>query len=197
MQSKNSTARGLAAVAGMSVFLAVSQTALAQAAPGAVRTVTLFDKLCYEMVPNLSALQKHAAGLKWAPITGEQLQRLKPAATPSVLKAWTFNDLGVRFRIAVTQSAMDAQAKKAFPTFASAQVYSCSLFLPARSSRASIAAAMRTLMKRKPDDSTTRGNAVFDTWQGQDQKRRVIINHIGAKSGRPGGLISVSLMIKQ
>lgn len=195
-ESWYSTGVGLVAAAAAAVWLAPAQRALAQSDPGPVRTVTLFDKLCYEMVPNLAALQKHAARLKWAPITGAQLQRFKPAAAPRVLRAWSFNDLGVPFRIAVSQSAMDAQAKKQFPAFAAAQVYSCSLLLPARSSRASIAAAMQTLMKRKPDESLVQGGAVIDSWHGQDKTRRVTINHIGAKSGRPGGLISVTLMIK-
>ncbi|MDP4595114.1 MAG: hypothetical protein NWT00_11240 [Beijerinckiaceae bacterium] len=165
--------------------------------PGAARTALLFDKLCYEMVPNFAGLQERAKKMKWEPITGRRLQGFKPAAEPKVLQAWTFKDLGTGFQIAISQSDMDAQAKKDFPDFAAAQVYSCSIILPAKWPRADMSAAMMKLMGRKPDESADQGRMVFDTWNGKDATRRVIINHMGAKSGGPGGLISITFMLKK
>lgn len=165
--------------------------------PGPERSVLLFDKLCYEMVPNFAALKKHAAGLNWQPITGQRLQGFRPAAEPKVLQAWAFKDLNVPFQIAISQSDMDAQSKKDFPEFASAQVFSCSLVLPAKAPRAAVSAAMMKLMGRKPDETSEQGRLRFDTSGGVDKTRRVIINHMGSKSGGPGGLISITFMLKK
>lgn len=187
----------------------LTQTALAQtkpaakpaenpaSKPGAARSALLFDKLCYEMVPNFASLEKRAASLKWQPITGPKLQGFKPAAPAKVLKAWVLADFGVKYQIAISHSDMDDQSKKSFPGFANAQVYSCSLVLPAKEPRAKISAAMQKLMGRKPDEAFDQGRLVFNSWNGQDKTRRVIINHMGAKAGGPGGLISVTLMIKK
>ena len=175
-------------------------SAVAQQAPekpGGARSTLLFDKLCYEMVPDFAALEKRAAALKWTAITGQKLQGFRPAAEPKVLKAWSFGDLGVTHQIAISQSDMDAQSKKDFPAFAEAQVYSCSLVLPAKAPRAEVSAAMLKLMGRKPDESTPQGRLQFDVWGGEDKTRKVIIQHMGASNGGPGGLISVTLMLKK
>lgn len=181
--------------------LAMAAPALAQESkdpkPGPDRSVLLFDKLCYEMVPNFAALQQRAASLKWQAITGQRLQGFRPAAEPKLLQAWAFQDLKVPFQIAISQSDMDAQGKKDFPEFASAQVFSCSLVLPAKAPRAAISAAMMKLMSRKPDETSDQGRMIFDTWGGVDKSRRVIINHVGSKAGGPGGLISITFMLKK
>ena len=184
-----------AAVSVSAVDFAVAQKATA--APGAARTALLFDKLCYEMVPNFAGLEAHAKKFKWTAITGRRLQGFKPAAPPKVLKAWSFKDLGTNFMIAVSQSDMDAQAKKDFPAFANAQSYSCSLVLPAKWPRAAMSAAMQKLMGRKPDEQADQGRLIISTWGGVDKTRRVLINHMGAKNGGPGGLIGVTLMLKK
>lgn len=183
-----------AAIAATPVADVIAQQASKK--PGGARSTLLFDKLCYEMVPDFAALEKRAVALKWTAITGQRLQGFRPAATPKVLKAWSFNDLGVTHQIAISQSAMDAQGKKDFPVFADAQVYSCSLVLPAKAPRAEVAAAMLKLMGRKPDESTPQGRLQFDIWGGEDKTRKVIIQHMGATNGGPGGLISVTLMLK-
>lgn len=176
------------------VFL--SGQAQAQEKPGAARTVLLLDKLCYEMLPDLASLEKRAAKLKWTAITGSALKAFSPPVPPKVLKAWAFKDLGISFRIAVTQSALDEQSKKDFPEFAKAESYSCSLIIPAKSPRAEISAAMQKLMSRKPDESFDQGRMKIDTWGGKNEKHRVIINHMGAKNGAPGGLLGITLMVK-
>jgi hypothetical protein len=173
------------------------QKAAVPAKPGAARTVLLFDKLCYEMVPNFAGLEAHANKMKWSAITGQRLQGFKPAAPPKVLKAWSLTDLGAKFMIAISQSDMDAQGKKDFPAFADAQSYSCSLVLPAKWPRADMAAAMQKLMGRKPDEQSEQGRLIFSSWGGVDKTRRVIINHMGMKTGGPGGLLSVTLMLKK
>lgn len=176
------------------VFL--SGQAQAKDKPGAARTVLLLDKLCYEMLPDIASLEKRAAKLKWTPITGRALKAFSPATPPKVLKAWSFKDLGLSFRIAVTQSLLDEQSKKDFPDFANSNSYSCSLIMPAKSPRAEISASMQKLMSRKPDESYDQGNRKIDSWSGKNEKHLAIITHIGVKNGAPGGLLSVTLMVK-
>ena len=91
--------------------------------------------------------------MKWPAITGAKLQQFRPAAEPKVLKAWSFTDLAKDFSIAISQSDMDALGKADFPDFATAQVYFCSLIMPAQSPRAEVSAAMEALMTRKPDET--------------------------------------------
>ena len=123
--------------------------------------------------------------------------RLEDSDAPAkLLKAWKLEDFAVPYQVAVTQSDMDEQAKTDFPGFADAQSYSCSLILPAKAPRAELSAAMQKLMERKPDETFDQGRLTFDSWNGQNDKTFVIINHMGVKNGGPGGLLSVTLMLK-
>ena len=164
--------------------------------PGTARSVLLFDKLCCEMVPDLDRLQSIATSNKWQEVKGAALQSFAPPAPAKVLKAWKFQDFGVPYQLAVSQSDMDEQGKKDFPGFANAQSYSCSLILPAKAQRAELSAAMLKLMQRKPDETFDQGRLTFDSWNGQNETTFVIINHMGAKNGGPGGLLSVTMMLK-
>lgn len=186
----------LAALGGNAAFAQAKPAKSEPAASSAARNVLLFDKLCYEMLPNLAGLEAHASKLKWTAITGRRLQAFAPPVKPKVLKAWAFEDFKTRFQIAITQSDMDEQAKKDFPAFTNAQAYSCSLILPAKFPRAQMSAAMQKLMGRKPDENVEQGRLIIASWHGQDKTRKVIINHMGAKTGGPGGLLSVTLMVK-
>lgn len=182
-------------IATLFVAPAIAQQA-AQEKPGAARSVLLFDKLCYEMVPDFASLEKRAGALKWTPITGQKLQGFKPAAPAKVLKAWSFADLGVSHQIAISQADMDEQGKKDYPAFADAQVFSCTLVLPARKPRAEVSAAMQKLMGSKPDETSAQGRVTFDVWGGEDKQRKVLIQHMGATLGGPGGLIGITFILK-
>ncbi len=170
--------------------------ALASDKSGPERSVLLFDKLCYEIVPQFERLQSIATESKWQELTGTELQRFAPPAPAKFMKAWKFADFEVPYQIAVTRSDMDEQAKKSLPSFVDAVVSSCSLILPAKAPRAELAAAMEKLMQRKPDETFDQGRLKFDSWNGQNETTYVILNHMGAKNGGPGGLISVTMMVK-
>lgn len=188
--------RRTAVLLALMAFGFAASPAYAADKPGPERSVLLFDKLCYEMVPEFDRLQSIATENKWQEVTGAELQRYAPPVPAKLLKAWKFEDFAVPYQIAITHSDLDEQAKKDFPAFADAQSYSCSLILPAKAPRAELADAMQKLMQRKPDESFDQGRLKFDSWNGQNETTFVIINHMGVKSGGPGGLLSVTLMQK-
>ncbi len=187
--------RTIAIAAALLLGFGVSHS-LASEEPGPARSIFLFDKLCFEMVPEFDRLQSIATANKWQEVTGAALQRYAPPVATKQLKAWKFEDFAVPYQLAVSQSDLDEQAKRDFPDFAQAQSYSCSLILPAKAPRAELAAGMQKLMDRKPDETFDQGRMTFDSWNGKTEKNIVVINHMGVKAGGPGGLLSVTLMVK-
>ena len=95
---------------------------------GAARTVKLFDLLCMTHVPNLETIARIASE-NFDEITGQALERYRPADEPEELRAWRFSEFGDEYVLVTARSAPNAAAGEQ-PDFAQATSYDCTLVLP-------------------------------------------------------------------
>jgi len=168
------------------------QVAVARAAAG---SVGLFDRHCYAMLPELDVLRSQAARAEWIALDGRELRELTSVAQPNTLIGWKFSANGATYRIAATEGPVGLQDREDFPRFAAATAFTCTLTLPANATRAAVAAEMRKLMARGPEESYVQAGTRFDIWSGQTDKHLVILQHIGPQGGLRRGLLSVMLLV--
>lgn len=174
----------------------LSFPALAQDAT-AGRFVEIFDTRCLDPMPDIDLISTAAEAGKWTPVTGKGLDAYKPPVEPKRLAAWTFEDAGAAFSLAVTHSDLDEQGKADFPDFADGQSYACTLILPTdRAKPADVAASLTSLLDRPHDESYEEGPFQVSTWTGATEDRLVFVYHYAPKSGRPGGLLNLMIFEK-
>jgi hypothetical protein len=164
-------------------------------APGAERTVKLFDLLCMTLVPDLAAIGRIASA-EFEEITGAALDRYRPEVAPAELRAWRFGEFGAEYALVVTRSAPNKAFREAEPEFADSTSYDCTLVLPAVTPQGEIRAAMAALMAREPDDVFEAGKIAAARWDGRTEAMLVNVLHYGPASGAPGGgLKSVAFVL--
>lgn len=164
-------------------------------APGAERTVRMFDLFCMTHVPNLATITGFASA-NFEEITGAALDRYRPEVEPEELRAWRFAEFGADYALVITRSAPNRAFREAEPDFADATSYDCTLVLPAATPQGEIRAAMTALMAREPDDVFEAGNIAAARWDGRTEAMLVNVLHYGPASGAPGGgLKSVAFVL--
>lgn len=182
---------------GCVALLASGLAGPAMADRSAAHVVGLFDRLCYSTMPDIDAVETFAADGRWQAVTGNDLDAFRPAAEPDILKAWTFDDEGASFSLAVTRSPMDEQGKSDFPNFADATNAACSLVLTStEAAPAAIGAEMESLVERKPDVTYEDGPFDVNAWSGGNERLQVLLYHYAPKSGVSGGLLSITVFQK-
>ena len=97
--------------------------------PGAARSVLLFDKLCYEMVPELSRIESIAAENKWQAVEGAALQRFAPPVSQATPRVANFTHITQQGRPHPNRSRDDLPSMRVpvLPPFKNAQLQRCLL----------------------------------------------------------------------
>ena len=160
------------------------------------RVAKLFDEICYSNLPNLDPIARLAKTRGWKPITGNALKAHAPEVPPDLLKAWSFLDQGVKFRVSVSSGPVDQTFAKAFPAFAKSNAFACSLILPGLVPQSVMGTALTKLVGRPADESYDQTPFNVNFWSGITDELAALMYHYKPDSGRPGGLISFVVLKK-
>lgn len=196
---------GIGVVSALIVMLLAGQSVIAQAKPAAEgaadaanasQTAKLFDDICYSTLPELQPIANLAKKDKWQPITGLALKAYAPEVPPDLLKAWSFRVNGVKYRASISSGPVDTTLQSAFPAFAKARAFACSLILPGRVAQSAMDEALQKLVGRAADERYDSGLFKVHFWSGVTEQLAALMYHYRPKSGAPGGLISFVVLKK-
>lgn len=167
-----------------------------QAAGEDADPVYVFNRICYAQVPKIDGIRDMARRLAWRSIGDDELKRFTTIKNPDVLEGWDAQ-VGERvFRVAIVQSAMNAQMKKTFPGLGDGQATSCMLVLDELNDAATFSANMQSLAGKAPaSKDVPEGDLLTTTWAGGNAELKVFLFSKANKNGR-GGLLNVTVLTK-
>lgn len=156
----------------------------------AQRNAQLFDEICYANLPDLAPILELAKQNKWTAIKGPALKAYAPEVTPEKLKAWVFEDGGIKMRVSISVGPVDDHLKAELPTFKNAHAFACSLILPGLAAQKDMRAALQNLVGRPFDETYDQAPFKVEVWRGIAQDLAAMMYYFKPKSGAPGGLMS-------
>lgn len=156
----------------------------------------LFDEICYSSMPDFAPVATRAKSENWTAITGNALQAYRPSAETDYIRAWSFKHHGQTIRIALSSSPVDPPMAQILPAFGKGRAYACSLILPGAHAQDAMAAAMKQIVGRAPDETYPEPPWTVDFWSGITDDIAALLYHYRPKSGRRGGLYSFVVLKK-
>lgn len=165
-------------------------------APSAQSLAKLFDDVCYTPLPDFTAIRAMAKKNGWTAITGDELQKFAPEVPPDVLEAWRVTLSGQPVSIAISSSPIDQQLAKAFPDFATARAFACTVIPPPVTSSEDMNKALRALIGRDRDESFENAPFTVHLWSGVTDTMAALLYHYQPQSRPHGGLISFVVLKK-
>lgn len=184
------------AIAALAVSIPVNAQEL-PAAPGADRTVKMFDVFCLNLVPEIKAIAKAADAGHFTELKGKNLEKYQPQVPAEELRAWTYEDFGAEYVLATTRSKPDDQFKKEVPEFASATNFACSLIIPAKDPKEVVLKEMVELVGREPDEAWDQGPLRAHSWTGQTDELLIHVYYYAPTKDGATGVLSASAFVKE
>ncbi len=177
-------------------------TASAHASPPATtvssQMLETFKSSCYDLMPDLAAVEQYAANGGWTPVEGMALKTLAPESGSKSLKGWKLaaSEGQAAMTIAVAVADMEPEMAEAMPEFAGSDVNSCSVISGASADHEQIAEAMRGLVGRAHDSVEDAGSLTSNVWAAVTPDIAVIMSHYRPKTGTGVNVLAMVTMTK-
>lgn len=176
--------------------LAAPSTPEAAPNPASRQLVAFFKSVCFDTVPDISAVEVAALTNGWQELTGEALQRFAPSnGKPKQLRAWRVEEGGKAYHVsyAITPAGKDITDKLA--GFGGADAYSCSV-LPQEADHEAVTSLVTALVGRKHQGEFEQARQKARMWSGLTPQVAVFLYHFRPATGVKGGLLNVTAIPK-
>lgn len=164
--------------------------------PATNQFVAFFKSVCFDTVPDISAVEVAALTNGWKELTGAALQRFAPTnGKPKQLRAWRAEEGEKVFHVsyAITPAGKDITDKLA--GFGGADAYSCSV-LPQAADHEAVTGLVTALVGRKHQGEFEQARLKARMWSGLNPQAAVFLYHFRPATGGKGGLLNITAIPK-
>lgn len=164
--------------------------------PASRQLVAFFKSVCFDTVPDISAVEVAALTNGWQELSGEALKRFAPSnGKPKQLRAWRVEDREKVYHVsyAITPAGKDVTDK--LSGFGGADAYSCSV-LPQAANHEAVTGLVTALVGRKHQGEFEQARQKVRMWSGLTPQVAVFLYHFRPVTGENGGLLNVTAIPK-
>lgn len=179
-----------------STAIAAPETPQTTADPASRQLVAFFKSICFDTVPDVSAVEIAALTNGWQELTGDALKRFAPTnGKPKQLRAWRVEEEGKTYQVAYGITPAGKNITDKLEGFAGADAYSCSV-LPQDADHEVVTGLVAALVGRKHQGEFEQARQKVRMWTGVTPQVAVFLYHFRPATGNNGGMLNVTAIPK-